>query len=1109
MADEVLSLGVEIEIDKAVKGLASFERQMKRKMENVTKVVGKLGHTNARVLEKAIELSEDWIDDVDKLAISHSKEYQTLLDLNDAIEKQERQVGSLSGAQQEAAKKYLAGLKQQGKAQAKAMSDGLLKRGQFARVTKEVSDGIEKAIDAARPAVTSFFGKDLKGTLEGTMSFAGKALGKAVEHLRIKSAKASAGGADGGGAGAAGGAMKAVGGVFSKMGPMLSTLSKLGPLLSTVSTVVMAVVKVLIDAEAQAKAFNKEILASASTTEYLAAASGDADVGFADLESTMSAIRDTAYSLDNIEWGISADEHKAVLNVLNQEGVSIKSIENQAKVAGKTVGDFAGELTHVSVAYSRAFGVPLQEINQMQAEMMTEMGMSLQSTQLGFAQMTLAASESGIAANKFYAIIRSVSQDLSLYNIRMESAVKLLGKLGKVMNPREAQKFMQFATQGLKNMGQDDRLKLSLLAGGAGTKIVAKDLENRRNNLQKDIGDAIGSSAEDIAKRLNDPKQAKELWKEVEAKAKDKLGTLRGEALELKIDQAASKKGVYGQSFAMENMGAGGSLDMLTAALAKWGGGKTLMEGAGSIGMTKMAENMGISTDQLRGMMKLETAVQEQKETLLATAQTQTEKDRINAMGTQDILDSMSKEEQKALEDANKSELDMAKKQSGLTNDLLSKLTVLVDFIMNQIYNVMINIWEGVLSAIPEKLRSGKMDAALELIAAKKNATGRNKSEITAALDAADPANALNHSKTAHDIKDILFKTYEAKKGGLTPESYQKDIQRWKDRKDTGESMLTPGEAWSAEDDKQLAAIEAEAAQNKKLFDAENKLFTQMGQTFSTSQWSEVLKASDVDTAEFDRRAAADPSLTASGILAGMETQGLISNEKIQQAMQAFYSSKSSASLAQKTEGLSNAAGIASDAGLEAVEQTADATKDLHKDATHDNTLYFRFSTAFHKEFARTAEKGLLDSLRTALWEFYLYSEEEDRGKLIEEMGKHDFASPQAFVEALGKSGTTVGGMLGYEVATKDAAAAPNAAGGVVTGIGGDGLANVRAAAGEGLTSIGRGEVIVPRGGTLARSGDGSGTSRVEISIQRGFEQFIEAKVTEGIQDFKRRERFS
>lgn len=122
------------------------------------------------------------------------------------------------------------------------------------------------------------------------------------------------------------------------------------------------------------------------------------------------------------------------------------------------------------------------------------------------------------------------------------------------------------------------------------------------------------------------------------------------------------------------------------------------MEGAGSIGMTKMAENMGISTDQLRGMMKLETAVQEQKETLLATAKTQTEKDAINAMGTQDILDSMSKEEQKALEDANKSELDMAKKQSGLTSTMLDKLGVLVDFIMNQIYNIMVDIWDLVAS---------------------------------------------------------------------------------------------------------------------------------------------------------------------------------------------------------------------------------------------------------------------------------------------------------------------------------------------------------------------------------------------------------------------------
>src|SRR6185369_9735703 len=104
-------------------------------------------------------------------------------------------------------------------------------------------------------------------------------------------------------------------------------------------------------------------------------------------------------------------------------------------------------LAHVSVAYSRAFGVPLQEINTLQAEMMTEMGASLDDTTLAFQQMTKAAEDSGISANKFFGMIRGVSQDLSLWGTRMEDAVKLLGRLGQVMSPRNAQKFMQTAAQ--------------------------------------------------------------------------------------------------------------------------------------------------------------------------------------------------------------------------------------------------------------------------------------------------------------------------------------------------------------------------------------------------------------------------------------------------------------------------------------------------------------------------------------------------------------------------------------------------------------------------------------------------------------------------------------
>ena len=170
--------------------------------------------------------------------------------------------------------------------------------------------------------------------------------------------------------------LKALGGAMGKLGPMLQMIGKLGPIISTLSTVLLSVVKVFIDAQAQAKAFNKEVLASASSAEFLAGAAEDADFGFAGLATTMDQIRDAAYAWENLDWGISAEEHKQVLTVLTQEGVALGHMAKEAETAGESVGKFTAELAHVSVAYSRAFGVPLQEINQLQAEMMTSLGMN-------------------------------------------------------------------------------------------------------------------------------------------------------------------------------------------------------------------------------------------------------------------------------------------------------------------------------------------------------------------------------------------------------------------------------------------------------------------------------------------------------------------------------------------------------------------------------------------------------------------------------------------------------------------------------------------------------------------------------------------------------------
>ena len=76
---------------------------------------------------------------------------------------------------------------------------------------------------------------------------------------------------------------------------------------------------------------------------------------------------------------------------------------------------------------------------------------------------------------------------------------------------------------------------------------------------------------------------------------------------------------------------------------------------------------------------------------------------------------------------------------------------------------------------------------------------------------------------------------------------------------------------------------------------------------------------------------------------------------------------------------------------------------------------------------------------------------------------------------------------------TKVEEAPPKAAGGLVTGIGPNGIAITRPAPGEGLTSIGVGERIVPAGG------GGGGSQTIVLELRGDLGRLIEAKAQDTI----------
>lgn len=1141
--DDIISLGVELDVKGAVRAVGRFRKDMDRNMGAVSKKAEAFAKLTKKANKAAVKSTEAVTDAVEDLTDAYEGESKVVKEL-------ERRLAHAHGDEKKALEEEIsllreankhraaAGKKESGKKK-KKFADEEIKSGK--ELKKIWGDGAKEAAGEFRDGIRAAFSKDLKGAVEGAFKGAGKTLETVISGGFSTAAKGLSKGGSGlkalgeglsnrgkasGGAGgmamkAAGGGMKMLGGVMSKMAPLVQTIAKLGPLVSTLSTALVAVVKVFIDAEAQAKGFQKDLLQSASTAEFLAASGGDADMAFNNLQDTLKEVRDAAYDArENLAWGITADEHKAVLGALNQEGISLQQISKRAEIAGKSTGAFAAELVHAGVAYSRAFGVPLQEINSLQAEMMTDLGMSLDDTRMAFAQMTRSAADSGIAANKFFAIIRGVSQDLSLWGTRMGDAVKMLKMLGKVMNPREAAKFMSTAMQGLKNMGRQERLRLNLLAGsGKMAGLVNRDIKRKAGDLAKTLnmtGDELidrmqkegPAGLEDAIKKLPD----------------DMQGSVREGLLDMQMQQKRASKGQFGVSSASANMGPAAALEAMQSALAKWGGGKKLSEGVGSIGMEMMAENLGVSQEQLDQMVKYEAAIDNQREVLKkqlksgdkkqadqaraalkqAGVQGATDEElskNIDAAGYDQITDTLDETTKKQLTEANKVE-NFAKKQSDLTQSLLDKLGVLIDFMMNQVYDVLYDIYDGIIS-IP-----GVKGPTHEQVAAKKLASRHQNKELYDA--AGGGAGAIANTNVVKAFNKALDDMGQADKDSKAAEAQVKDLLAKKAANPSGFSD---------------ADAEALSKAKSKATDALNKkekiagIGEKVMMSYSPEQIAEAMKMAGLDQSKQDALIEAvkngKDKNTALKDVAGDQLADVW--RKAPWVTGGHGVAASASGFGEASSDLQSAGyynkdtGKAIDATAETSEAAAVATKKLADEGATPGaeSLTVKFGPNFLRSKLRPAlEKSMLSALRTALFEYYMYSE-MDRSEVAKYM-KDTGMSIEDFSQQVGdaaKTGVSGSDLLKGPDVGSVAVAGKNAAGGIVAGVGG-GLATVRAAAGEGLASVGPGERIVPAGG-----GGGGSNSSVNLYVNgiggNDLGQFLRAKIIDGIAEYKRRERFS
>jgi len=451
---------------------------------------------------------------------------------------------------------------------------------------KNLGKGIGQAIKAALSG-------DVQGIVSGLTTGAGgfaKAGAGQVRHASQKRSmkKELAGGVAGGG----------------KAGAMMGGLGKLakilGPLAAAVGGIAM-IVKLLMDAEAQTKELNKELL---SQVPYYTLA----QQGFGNVKDVMAEMRESATDFStNMKLGLEPKQHYEVIGALVNHNMNLKELASEYQSFGEMATNVVSEIRRQSLNT----GASLTETAEFFATMSDLHNRTFKDISTDMNMITQLASEAGVSTKKFFGVVSQLSGQMGLYNYKLEDTAMLLANMNKIMDSKSAEEFTTSMTTGLKDMNGQERLRKIILAGQGKMQRELRDVVNDMftdivkvdkgfmniNASLKELGAEGVSNAQELQQRLKElRKEGKynELMYKVQEKGGEKVGRALSMAGKMSSDVEA---GGLRLADALGNLGAIGNIEMEVSILEKLFGP---IERIPLI----LAESMGYNEKQLKQMQR-------------------------------------------------------------------------------------------------------------------------------------------------------------------------------------------------------------------------------------------------------------------------------------------------------------------------------------------------------------------------------------------------------------------------------------------------------------------------------------------------------------------------
>lgn len=276
----------------------------------------------------------------------------------------------------------------------------------------------------------------------------------------------------------------AVGGGMDGMASILKQLSGVGGKLGMVAGALGATVGVLgmfvtlmLEADKAAKDLNKNILKGASGLDLMGK-----NFSRGKITERLGEMRNMAYDI-GMQFRMSAGDVADLMSSFNQFGMTYKEMGSFVKSNDPTEGLERG--LQIAIRNSHMLGAEASTVAETMAQMNENFAMDLSQIDEAFKAIYMSAQTTGIATQKFYAMITQVTGGMSLLNVDFAQTAAIAGELVEALGEAAGGKFLEDLANRGASKSYEERFKSAILAGGKTSRISKKGAAARAKKLEQ------------------------------------------------------------------------------------------------------------------------------------------------------------------------------------------------------------------------------------------------------------------------------------------------------------------------------------------------------------------------------------------------------------------------------------------------------------------------------------------------------------------------------------------------------------------------------------------------------------------------------------------------